>query len=187
MNGIKTEKIGEYASIEVKKADAKSASANDFKEFVDTRIRESGYNWWSVIFEDGTAIVFPASQVMAANYGAADYDGTIVTVYGDIILDTDNASYTYHGRADAPEESINQSTTTEKPQSNGGATNNFNTYDNPDQQQTNASYVLNTSRMKIHYPTCRSVKKIAPKNYAEFSGTVEDAEGQGYSRCGICF
>lgn len=187
MNGIKTEKLGEYASIEIKKADAKSASADDFKQFVDTRISQSGYNWWSIIFEDGTAIVFPASQAISANYGAVDYEGTITTVYGDIILDTNGASYAYHARADAPEESIHQSTITEKPESNGGATNNFETYDNPGQQQTTASYVLNTSSMKIHYPTCRSVKKIAPKNYAEFSGTVEEAEGQGYSRCGICF
>lgn len=37
--------------------------------------------------------------------------------------------------------------------------NNFNTYDNGAQQQTDDLYVLNTSSMKIHYKTCDSVKK----------------------------
>ena len=64
---------------------------------------------------------------------------------------------------------------------------NFNTYDNPDQQNTTDTYVLNTSRMKIHHPNCRSVKKIAPQNYATSSSSLDDLISQGYSTCGICF
>ncbi len=64
---------------------------------------------------------------------------------------------------------------------------NFNTYDNESQQETSASYVLNTSTMKIHHPSCKSVKKIAPQNYATSNSSVEELIGQGYSTCGNCF
>lgn len=64
---------------------------------------------------------------------------------------------------------------------------NFNTYDNPEQQNTTAEYVLNTNTMKIHYPSCSSVAKIAPHNYATSNQTVEELKNQGYSTCGRCF
>lgn len=63
----------------------------------------------------------------------------------------------------------------------------FNTYDNAEQQNTEAAYVLNTSTMKIHYPSCRSVKKIAPKNYSTSNLSVDELKGQGYTTCGIYF
>lgn len=65
--------------------------------------------------------------------------------------------------------------------------NNFNTYDNGAQQQTDDLYVLNTSSMKIHHTTCDSVRKISPQNYSTSNTSVEELIGQGYSRCGICF
>lgn len=63
---------------------------------------------------------------------------------------------------------------------------NFNTYDNEEQQQTAASYVLNTSSRKIHYPSCHSVKKIAPHNYATSNSSRDSLIAQGYSPCGNC-
>lgn len=76
------------------------------------------------------------------------------------------------------------------PQSSGTSSSdgsNFNTYDNEAQQETSASYVLNTNTMKIHHPSCKSVKKIAPQNYATSNSSVEELVGQGYSTCGNCF
>lgn len=64
---------------------------------------------------------------------------------------------------------------------------NFNTYDNAAQQETSASYVLNTSTHKIHYPSCKSVKKIAPQNYSTSNSSVEELMNQGYTTCGNCF
>ena len=64
---------------------------------------------------------------------------------------------------------------------------NFNTYDNPEQQNTEAVYVLNTSTKKIHYPSCKSVKKIAPQNYSTSNLSVEELKNQGYTTCGNCF
>lgn len=68
-----------------------------------------------------------------------------------------------------------------------GDASNFNTYDNSSQQQTEATYVLNTHTMKIHHPSCSSVKKIAPQNYATSNDSLDDLISQGYSTCGNCF
>lgn len=69
-----------------------------------------------------------------------------------------------------------------------GDGNNFNTYNNSAQQQTNDSYVLNSNpdRMRIHIPTCRDVKKIAPENYSTTNLSISELEAQGYSKCGHC-
>lgn len=63
---------------------------------------------------------------------------------------------------------------------------NFNTYDNAEQQQTTASYVLNTNTHKFHYPSCRSVKKISPENYSTSNNSRDEIISQGYDPCGIC-
>ncbi len=78
------------------------------------------------------------------------------------------------------------------PSSSGGSSgsgngSNFDTYDNPEQQQTSDSFVLNTSSHKIHYPSCRDVKKISPENYSTSSLTVDELKAQGYTTCGHCF
>lgn len=73
------------------------------------------------------------------------------------------------------------------PNTGPGGHSNFNTHDNPDQQKTEADYVLNTNSKKIHHKTCKSVRKIAPKNYKEFYGTLDEAIAQGYETCGQCF
>lgn len=89
-------------------------------------------------------------------------------------------------------ENINPSTnfTESSPPSAGTqnqSLNNFDTYDNPDQQQTDDNYVLNTSTMKVHYPNCNYVKKIAPENYSSSSLSLDELKAQGYSTCGHCF
>lgn len=75
----------------------------------------------------------------------------------------------------------------ERPSSgNGGNGSNFDTYDNPEQQQTDAARVLNTNTMKIHYPSCSEVKKIAPQNYSTSNLTESELIAQGYTTCGRC-
>jgi len=73
--------------------------------------------------------------------------------------------------------------------SSGGTSyrgNNFNTHNNEDQQNTSASYVLNTDTMKFHRPSCRDVPKISPSNYATSSQSRDDLISRGYSACGHC-
>ncbi len=91
-----------------------------------------------------------------------------------------------------PEQATQPSQTEQTPQSNqtgstnGGSGYNFDTYDNAAQQQTPDSYVLNTDRMKFHYPSCPDVKKIAPQNYATSNQSAEELRQRGYSSCGHC-
>lgn len=63
----------------------------------------------------------------------------------------------------------------------------FNTYNNPEQQQTSDMFVLNTSTFKFHRPNCNDVKKIAPENYSTSNLSIGELENQGYSTCGHCF
>lgn len=62
---------------------------------------------------------------------------------------------------------------------------------NVTQQETSQSeetqtYVLNTNTHKFHKPGCYSVEKIKPENYAEFTGTREEAIAYGYDPCKNC-
>lgn len=47
-------------------------------------------------------------------------------------------------------------------------------------------FVLNTSTMKAHKPSCRDVKKIDEGNRRDYPGTVEEVQAMGYSPCGHC-
>jgi len=67
-----------------------------------------------------------------------------------------------------------------------GNANNFNTYDNEQQQQTSAQWVLNTNTRKIHYPSCSSVSRIAPRNYKTSNASESELLAQGYTVCGRC-
>lgn len=49
------------------------------------------------------------------------------------------------------------------------------------------TWVLNTNTMKIHYPSCSSVSRIAAHNYAESTASLDELLARGYSRCGRCF
>lgn len=48
------------------------------------------------------------------------------------------------------------------------------------------TYILNTNTRKFHKPGCYSVEKIKPENYAEFTGTREEAIAYGYDPCKNC-
>lgn len=96
--------------------------------------------------------------------------------------------------APVAEAAVAEAPTTETPSENeavggnggGGNSDNFNKYDNPEQQQTEATYVLNTSTLKFHYPSCKDVKRISPENYGTSSASRDELIGQGYSACGHC-
>lgn len=67
-----------------------------------------------------------------------------------------------------------------------GNADNFYTYDNADQQNTDDKRVLNTSTKKIHYPSCGEVKKIAPQNYNTSNLSENTLLNQGYTTCKKC-
>ncbi len=89
--------------------------------------------------------------------------------------------------ADASTQSSDASLSVSQSAPGDGNSDNFNTYDNAEQQETTATYVLNTNTMKIHHPTCSSVATIAPHNYATSNQSVDELKGQGYEPCKRCF
>ncbi len=123
----------------------------------------------------------------------AEAPGESVPLDGDNSQQSDqeqNPSSQTQANGNNQSESSSQIPAQSKPSENSGGNNgnadNFNTYDNSDQQKTEASYVLNTNSRKFHYPSCNDVKKIAPQNYETFEGTRDEAINAGYSPCGHC-
>lgn len=96
MSGSGTLSLGEYAFFRMNKDDMRNISMEQFKEFVDTRVNNSGYNWCSIIFTDGTGIVWEGSIPEYASYGKLSTDDNhIIEYYGDITWDYDKETYSY--------------------------------------------------------------------------------------------
>ncbi len=61
---------------------------------------------------------------------------------------------------------------------------------NDSEEDVNANekktYILNTNRKLIHWPTCSSVPKISNSNKNVFTGTKQSLIDQGYQSCDIC-
>ena len=138
--------------------------------------------------------------------GGIYYEATLAEAVGRGLTACDKCVLTGENSAEppswlSPSDSISQPTPAPQPDSpaqpapgnsnsssggNSGNADNFNTYDNSDQQKTEAKRVLNTSSMKIHYPSCSQVKKIAPHNYATSNASEAELLAQGYTTCGVC-
>ena len=69
-----------------------------------------------------------------------------------------------------------ETTTTENTTTTKNTTTNDNKYD----------YVLNTSTMKFHSPSCSSVGDIQPQNRKDVHTTSNNLKAQGYEPCGRC-
>ena len=81
------DKIGEYAYIRITKAQLQAITEENYKEFVETVVKDSGYNWVAILCDDGTGICFPGSMYYVGTYGKQDTDGSILEDYGAITLD----------------------------------------------------------------------------------------------------
>ena len=94
---------GSRAYIEINKIDAISTSMEEYLDFLSQRVEDSGYNWWTVCFEDGTGLVYTGSLIYAVEYGTLDSsDGTIAYGYG-YLAPEDDGTYTYHSYTDDEE------------------------------------------------------------------------------------
>ncbi|MBD5476729.1 MAG: hypothetical protein HDR17_12245 [Lachnospiraceae bacterium] len=225
-NGFGTDTIGERAYVEISKNELKNMSEEEYSELC-TYVESLDKNWFTVVCDDGTGLVFTGCSSIIVTYGQLDDSGRIDVSLGDILNSGGSITYTEsqtdaeeiqpdsETAAETPDESALQpdpvdepaSDTTASgdatadtsaqsadatpavPQSDSGDGNgdNFNTYDNPEQQETTATYVLNTNTMKIHHPSCSSVAKIAPHNYATSSQSIDELKAQGYDTCKRCF
>lgn len=94
MNGTKTEKLGEWAEIQVSKAILANVTQEQFSEFCNTRVKDSGYNWYSINCGDGTGIQFAGSISSVATYGTIDNESCIIESSGTIMVQEDG-TYSY--------------------------------------------------------------------------------------------
>lgn len=85
-----------------------------------------------------------------------------------------------------PSQSQNWSSAGNSVSGGNGNADNFYTWDNPDQQNTSAKWVLNNGTMKIHYPSCPDVSRIAPQNYSTSNLSEGELRARGYTTCGRC-
>lgn len=86
--------IGQRAYISIIKSKLQEVTADNFAEFAETVVKDSGYNWFTIKCDDGTGIVFDGSDVTLPVYGALDDDGRISNTIGFIKQGADGA-YTY--------------------------------------------------------------------------------------------
>lgn len=86
--GEKTKRVGAgmMAYIEITKEELRNVSQEDFKAFAETKVKGCGYNWISVMCEDGTGIQFTGGTYTIAIYGDIDCDGCVESPAGYIWL-----------------------------------------------------------------------------------------------------
>lgn len=86
--------IGQRAYISIIKSKLQEVTADNFADFAETVVKDSGYNWFTIKCDDGTGIVFDGSDVTLPVYGALDDDGRISDTIGFIKQGADGV-YTY--------------------------------------------------------------------------------------------
>lgn len=89
MNGTKSEKLGEWAEIQISKAVLEEITQEQFSEFCNDIVNESGYNWFTISCEDGTGIQFAGSIPYVSTYGSMDNEGCIAESMGTIMVQED--------------------------------------------------------------------------------------------------
>ena len=94
LNGTKTEKLGEWAEIQIGKETLKEITQEQFSEFCNGTVRDSGYNWFTISCEDGTGIQFAGSIPYVSTYGSLDNEGCIAESIGTITIQEDG-TYSY--------------------------------------------------------------------------------------------
>lgn len=83
-NGAGTEIIGKRAYIIISKDTLKQISEKDYADFLSSKVKDSGYNWFSIICDDGTGICFAGSFTGLGTYGKINNDGSITEAIGNI-------------------------------------------------------------------------------------------------------
>ncbi len=90
-------RIGRYGYIVVEKSTLPNFSSKEFSnyftEFADARVRDSGYNWVSIKFDDGTGFCFTGSSTLVADYGLVDHEGSIIKHEGVCMISSKGKFY----------------------------------------------------------------------------------------------
>lgn len=83
-----------WAEVVVDKELLKATTNEEFAEFCNEVVKDSGYNWVTISCGDGTGIQFQGSLSYLATYGTLDNEGCIVDAIGTIMLQEDG-TYKY--------------------------------------------------------------------------------------------
>lgn len=94
MNGTKTEKLGEYAYVTVPLDTMKKVTMEQYDEFCDQKVSDSGYNWVTIDFGNGYGLQFQGSTAAVATYGSLDNEECIEEQLG-IVMMTGEDTYEY--------------------------------------------------------------------------------------------
>ena len=94
MNGTGDTVIGQYAYITLTDEQLEEITAEHLKEFADTVVDGSGYNWFSIKSYSGNGICFSGSDISSAVYGKLDKDCSVLETLGFWVRDADG-NYTY--------------------------------------------------------------------------------------------
>lgn len=89
LDGTKSKKLGEWAEIQISKAILEEITQEQFSEFCNDIVNESGYNWFTISCEDGTGIQFAGSIPYVSTYGSLDNEGCIAESMGTIMVQED--------------------------------------------------------------------------------------------------
>lgn len=85
--------VGRYAYIRIMKSQLQEITAENYEEFVNERVRDAGFNWLTIVCDDGTGVCFGGCDVLVASYGELDDDKTVEKPIGLIILGEDSKYY----------------------------------------------------------------------------------------------
>lgn len=86
MNGDNTFSIGKWALYRMEKTDMQEITQEQYKEFVESKVKGSEYKWCSIFFTDGTGIQWAGSLSSYGTYGEMDLDGCVTKPIGNIEL-----------------------------------------------------------------------------------------------------
>lgn len=90
---------GTRAFIKISKETAKSASQEDFAEFLKKQVDGRNYNWFTIDFGDGTGIVFPGCQWEIGTYCKLQPEGMQGETIGYLkVVDRDNYIVEYQAK-----------------------------------------------------------------------------------------
>ena len=170
--------------------------SDSISDVANTSTSANDTSWKSVKNEAENNVISTVSSIKSAGFSSMMISFNILdgADHSKALLSFDNSGVSYdivaekerENKASEPraEEEKPDAPSSENTQS--GRESNFNTHNNPEQQQTSDSYVLNTSTMKFHTPSCEDVSRIAPENYSTSDESKSTIISMGYSPCGHC-
>lgn len=84
LNGSMDNVIGQRAEIHTTKDIVENLSMEEFHEFVESKVLNHGYSWFTINYDDGSGICFAGAKTSVIEYGTLDQEGRINTVLQDI-------------------------------------------------------------------------------------------------------